>query len=69
MSPIPSNRYAEAIFAIGIVKKLQGKNARGVAPTPPGRPRVNIFSLSKVAYVRSVMKPAISSYAVIEAIA
>ena len=41
MSPIPSNRYAEAIFAIGIIKKLQGKNARGFASTPPGRPRVN----------------------------
>ena len=35
VSPIPSNRYHEAIFAIGIIKKVTGKNARGVATTPP----------------------------------
>ena len=46
VSPIPSNRYAEAIFAIGITKKVTGeKNARGVASTPPGRPRVKMRSI------------------------
>ena len=29
VSPIPSSRYAEAIFAIGIIKKLQGKTPGG----------------------------------------
>ena len=40
MSPIPSNRYDEAIFAIGIVKKVTGEKRQGVVSTP-GRPRVN----------------------------
>ena len=42
VSPIPSNRYAEAIFAIGIIKKVTGEKhyGGGVASTPPGRPRV-----------------------------
>ena len=33
---IPSNRYIEAIYPVGIVKKVIGKNARGVVPTPLG---------------------------------
>ena len=35
VSPIPSNGYAEAILAIGIIKKVTGENARGVVSTPP----------------------------------
>ena len=41
VSPISSNRYAEAIFVIGIIKKVTGeKHQGGVVSTPPGRPRV-----------------------------
>ena len=44
MSPIPSNRYDEAIFAIGIIKKVTGEKRQGggtLVSTPlPGRPRV-----------------------------
>ena len=36
VSPTPSNRYAEAIFAIGIIKKVTGENTRGVVSTPLG---------------------------------
>ena len=42
MSPIPSNRYDEASFAIGIIKNVTGEKTpggRGWYP-PPGRPRV-----------------------------
>ena len=43
MSPIPSIRYHEAIFAVGIIKKVTGeKRQGGVVPTPPGRPRVKL---------------------------
>ena len=35
MSPIPSNRYDEAIFAIGIIKKVTGEKRQGVVSTPP----------------------------------
>ena len=43
MSPISSNRYAEAIFAIGIIKNVTGEKRQGevVSTPPPGRPRVN----------------------------
>ena len=41
MSSIPNNRYDEAIFAIGIIKKVTGEKRQGVVPTSPGRPRVN----------------------------
>jgi len=37
--PISINRYDETIFAIGIIKTFQGKNARGWYP-PFRRPRV-----------------------------
>ena len=36
-------------------KKLQGKNARGVVPTPPGRPRVNSEAQNK--FNNSVKEP------------
>ena len=36
MSPIPSNRYDEAIFAIGIIKKVTGEKRQGVVTTPLG---------------------------------
>ena len=39
--PIPSNRYDEAIFAIGIIKKVTGEKRQGGGIHPPGRPRVN----------------------------
>ena len=43
MSPVPSDRYDEAIFANGIIKKVQGKNGRGGGNhPPPGRPRVKV---------------------------
>ena len=42
MSPFPSNRYDEAIFAIGIIKNVTGEKRQGVVSTPPGRPRVRI---------------------------
>ena len=46
MSPIPSNRYAEAIFAIGIIKKVTGgKTLGGCINPPPGRPRVNLIGV------------------------
>ena len=46
VSPIPSNRYAEAIFAIGIIKKVTGEKRQGGGIHPPGRPRVK-ESISK----------------------
>ena len=36
MSPIPSNRYYEAIFAIGIIKKVTGEKCQGGGIHPPG---------------------------------
>ena len=43
MSPIPSIRYDEAIFAVGIIKKVTGEKRQGGGGTPPpGRPRANI---------------------------
>ena len=44
VSPIPSNRYYETIFAVGIIKKVTGEKRQGVVP--PGRPRVNIILLT-----------------------
>ena len=35
VSPIPSNRYAEAIFAIGIIKKVTGEKRQGGGTHPP----------------------------------
>ena len=42
VSPIPSNRYYEAIFAVGIIKKVTGEKRQGGGTHPPGRPRVNL---------------------------
>ena len=36
VSSIPSNIYDEAIFAIGIIKKVTGEKRQGVVPTPLG---------------------------------
>ena len=44
MSPIPSNRYDEAIFAIGIVKKVIVEKRQGGGT--PGRPRVKNMKLN-----------------------
>ena len=43
VSPILSIRYNEAIFAVGIIKKVTGEKRQGgwYPPPPPGRPRVN----------------------------
>jgi hypothetical protein len=48
VSPIPSNRYDEAIFAIGIIKKVTGEKRQGGGIHPPGRPRVNFERLDSV---------------------
>ena len=37
---IPSNRYDEAIFAVGIIKKVTGEKRQGGGTHRPGRPRV-----------------------------
>ena len=52
MSPIPSNRYHEAIFAVGIIKKVTGEKRQGGGTHPPGRPRVNTFKI----YVLNIFK-------------
>ena len=36
MFPIPSNRYDEAIFAVGIIQKVIGEKRQGVVHTPLG---------------------------------
>ena len=41
VSLIPSIRYDEAIFAVGIIKKVTGEKRQGGGTHPPGRPRVN----------------------------
>ena len=43
VSPIPSIRYDEAIFAVGIIKKVTGEKRQGGGTHPPGRPRVNVI--------------------------
>ena len=48
VSPIPSNRYYEAIFAVGIIKKVTGEKRQG-GGTPPGRPRVKWIKYRKKA--------------------
>ena len=46
VSPIPSNKYDEAISAVGIIKKVTGENVRGVVPTPLGVRGLIIFACS-----------------------
>ena len=43
VSPIPSNRYAEAILAIEIVKKVTGEKRQGVVSTPLGVRGLNLL--------------------------
>ena len=47
MSPIPSNRYDEAISAIGIIKKVTEEKRQGGGIHPPGRPSFPIFPIFK----------------------
>ena len=56
MSPIPSNRYDEAIFAVGIIKKVTGEKRQGggVVPTPPGRPRASVSAQDLLGPVSSM---------------
>ena len=51
VSSIPSNRYHEAIFAIGIIKKLQGKKRQGKTPWVSEG-----FNIKKYLYIIYIIK-------------
>ena len=64
--PIPSNRYAEGIFAIGIIKKVTGEKRQGGGIHPPGRPRVdrsgNILIYKYVGINHEMVKVKLETY-------
>ena len=55
VSPIPSNRYDEAIFAIGIIKKVTGEKRHGGGTHPPRRPRVKTISWTPPSQPRYIL--------------
>ena len=55
MSSIPSNRYTEAIFPVGIIKKVIGeKRQGGWYPPPPSSPRVKRLKLQTLEHRRLI---------------